>query len=64
MNTRIVLVEPQHEGNIGAVARLMKNFGFSELFLVNPRVQRGAVARSFACHAKNIVRDAVIVSDF
>lgn len=32
----IVLVEPHHPGNIGSVARAMKNFGFSDLRLVNP----------------------------
>jgi TrmH family RNA methyltransferase len=34
---RIVLVEPSHPGNIGAVARAMKNMGLSELVLVRPR---------------------------
>ena len=32
---RIVLVEPQHPGNIGAVARIMANFGIDDLALVN-----------------------------
>lgn len=36
MPTRIVLVEPQHPGNIGAVARAMKNMGLYELHLVRP----------------------------
>ena len=31
---RIVLVEPSHPGNIGAVARAMKNMGLSRLVLV------------------------------
>jgi tRNA/rRNA methyltransferase len=33
----VVLVEPQLGENIGAVARAMANFGFSQLRLVNPR---------------------------
>src|SRR3954454_9797454 len=33
MSIRIVLVEPQHPGNIGAVARAMKNMGLRELRL-------------------------------
>ncbi|WP_372963958.1 tRNA (cytosine(32)/uridine(32)-2'-O)-methyltransferase TrmJ [Marinobacter sp.] len=33
---RIVLVETSHSGNIGAVARAMKNMGLGNLFLVNP----------------------------
>jgi tRNA (cytidine32/uridine32-2'-O)-methyltransferase len=34
---RIVLVEPSHPGNIGAVARAMKNMGLDELVLVRPK---------------------------
>lgn len=33
----IILVEPQTPGNIGAVARVMKNFGFYSLILINPK---------------------------
>jgi TrmH family RNA methyltransferase len=33
---RIVLVETSHPGNIGAVARAMKNMGLTELVLVRP----------------------------
>ena len=36
-NVRIILVEPQHPGNIGAGARAMKNMGFNDLCLVNPK---------------------------
>lgn len=32
----VVLVEPKIEGNIGAVARSMRNFGMDRLVLVNP----------------------------
>lgn len=31
---RIVLVEPQHPGNIGAVARAMANFGLNDLAMI------------------------------
>lgn len=34
---RIVLVNTSHPGNIGAVARAMKNMGLSQLVLVEPR---------------------------
>jgi TrmH family RNA methyltransferase len=34
---RIVLVEPSHPGNVGAVARAMKNMALSELVLVRPK---------------------------
>ena len=32
----VVLVEPQHPGNVGATARAMKNFGLSRLVIVDP----------------------------
>ena len=34
---KIILVEPSHQGNIGAIARSMKNMGFNNLCLVNPK---------------------------
>ena len=36
-NIRIVLVNTSHPGNIGAVARAMKNMGLTRLYLVAPR---------------------------
>ena len=33
----VVLVEPSHPGNIGAVARAMKTMGYMQLRLVNPK---------------------------
>ena len=35
-NIYIILVEPETPGNIGSVARAMKNMGLSNLRLVNP----------------------------
>src|SRR5262245_21441961 len=35
-NRRIVLVRPRDPNNIGAVARAMKNFGFTDLAIVTP----------------------------
>ncbi len=37
MNTRFVLIETSHAGNVGAVARAMKVMGFDDLVLVRPR---------------------------
>lgn len=33
----VVLVEPENAGNVGAITRVMKNFGFSSLILINPK---------------------------
>jgi TrmH family RNA methyltransferase len=35
-NPSIVLVETENSGNIGSVCRIIRNFGFDELLLVNP----------------------------
>lgn len=37
MQTRFILVEPSHAGNVGAVARALKVMGFDDLALVRPR---------------------------
>ncbi len=37
MNTRFILIETSHAGNVGAVARAMKVMGFDDLVLVAPR---------------------------
>jgi tRNA/rRNA methyltransferase len=34
---RFILIEPSHNGNVGAAARAMKTMGFDELVLVHPR---------------------------
>ena len=45
---KIILVETSHPGNIGAVARAMKNMGLHQLVLVNPlcSIDETAFARS------------------
>lgn len=53
----IVLCEPIYEGNIGFAARVMKNFGFSNLTLINPpEIGDEAIARS--SHARDILKSA------
>ena len=47
-NIAIILVNTTHPGNIGGVARAMKNMGLSDLRLVEPKLfpHEDAVARS------------------
>lgn len=54
---RIVLVEPKAQGNVGSVARSMKNFGQTELVLVNPP-ELGDECRGRALHAWDVVTSA------
>ncbi len=53
----VVLVEPKYQGNIGSVARVMKNFGFTKLILVKPPAVEGE-ARAMAMHAQDILEKA------
>lgn len=60
---RVILVEPKNEGNVGAVARAMKNFGATELMLVQP-CPIGDEARKRAMHGVDILAAAKTVPDF
>ena len=61
LDVRVVLVEPLYQGNVGSVTRVMKNFGFSDLVLVNPCKLEGE-ARAMSSHAHDILVIARIVS--
>jgi len=60
-NIRIILYQPLFEINIGYVARNMKNFGLSELYIVSPLARLGRTAQVYSVHADDILKKAVIV---
>ena len=62
MSIRIVLVATTHPGNIGAVARAMKNMGLSDLALVKPRHFPHEDATVRASGATDILENAKVVS--
>ncbi len=63
-SVRIILVEPVGALNVGAVARVMKNFGSRELILVQPRCDwLGEKARQMAVHAAEILAQAQVAPD-
>ncbi len=55
----VILVEPKYEGNVGSVARVMKNFGFNELMLVNPP-PLDKKARAMSMHGRDVLENAKI----
>ncbi len=61
-SVRVVLMKTSHPGNIGAVARAMKNMGFSNLTLVNPKIFPSDVAFQRSSGASNILDKASVVS--
>lgn len=58
-----VLVRPRNPGNLGAVARVMKNFGFSRLALVDPQTEISNESREWACGADDVLHRAKLFSD-
>ncbi|KMQ74201.1 RNA methyltransferase, TrmH family, group 1 [Marinobacter subterrani] len=59
---RIVLVETSHSGNIGAVARAMKNMALGNLWLVNPCTFPDETSYARAAGASDILDRAQVVS--
>lgn len=59
---RVVLIEPRNPLNIGAAARAMLNFGFDQLWLVDPREKAFREAKS-AMGAAEVLERARVVSD-
>ncbi|GFO72043.1 tRNA (cytidine32/uridine32-2'-O)-methyltransferase [Bathymodiolus japonicus methanotrophic gill symbiont] len=55
-----MLVETSHPGNIGAVARAMKNMCMTELYLVAPKIFPSADATSRASGADDILASAIL----
>ncbi|MEX1196263.1 MAG: RNA methyltransferase [Pseudohongiellaceae bacterium] len=62
-NIRVVLVNTSHPGNIGAVARAMKNMGLYHLTLVDPEDFPHDIARFRAVSATDILDNAHVVPD-
>ncbi len=58
---RIVLVEPSHPGNIGAVARAMKNMALDQLVLVKPKQFPHSEAIARASGADDVLANARVV---
>jgi tRNA (cytidine32/uridine32-2'-O)-methyltransferase len=59
----IILVNPSHPGNIGAVARAMKNMGLTHLSLVSPKLFPHHDATARAAGADKILADAKIYEE-
>jgi TrmH family RNA methyltransferase len=60
---RVILVEPKYEGNVGAVARLCRNFEAEELVLVSPP-SFGDEAKERAMHAWDFLANARKVDEW
>ncbi|HWO43242.1 MAG TPA: RNA methyltransferase [Candidatus Eisenbacteria bacterium] len=54
-NIRVVLVRVRGSGNIGSVARAMKNLGLDDLAIVGPARTRSFWARAMAVHGRDVL---------
>ncbi|MBY8990724.1 MAG: TrmJ/YjtD family RNA methyltransferase [Candidatus Lokiarchaeota archaeon] len=58
----VVLVRPEHSGNVGSIARVMKNFNFKNLIIFNPIESKENIfsheSQGFAMHGKEILMSA------
>jgi tRNA/rRNA methyltransferase len=62
-NCRVVLVRPHFAGNLGAAARVMRNFGLRDLVLVEPLADpRDPEARRMSTHGEAILEAARTVA--
>lgn len=57
---RIVIVEPEYEINLGAIARLAGNFSQKRIYLVNPKCEVGFTAKMHAKHAAGLLEEAKV----
>lgn len=58
-NLKIVMVRPRGSGNIGSVARAMKNFGASELAIVGTARTESFWAKAMAVHGRDVLSEAI-----
>jgi tRNA (cytidine32/uridine32-2'-O)-methyltransferase len=59
---KIILINTTHPGNIGAVARAMKNMGFKNLCLVSPKLFPSPEAVARASDAADLLENATVVN--
>ncbi len=63
-NVRVVLINTSHPGNIGSVARAIKNMGMSDLCLVAPKQFPHERAGWRAASAGDVLENATVVDTF
>jgi TrmH family RNA methyltransferase len=54
------MIEPEKAGNIGSIARSMKNFAQDDLWIVNPKTRIDDEAKAYAMHGVDVLTSAKI----
>lgn len=60
---RVVLLRPEHPGNIGSVARAMANMGLSDLCLVAPHEFPSPMATAMAAGADHVLKNVQLAAN-
>ena len=65
MKLRVILVQPQEAGNVGAAARAMKNFGFTDLWIVGEKEKHAVDEKSvwWAMGADDVLENITRVTE-
>jgi tRNA/rRNA methyltransferase len=58
LSIRVIMLEPETGGNIGSVARSMKNFQLNDLWIVNPKTSINSEAKAFAMKGLEVLSSA------
>ena len=66
LEIHIIVIDPKFPGNVGAIARVMKNFDFKNLKIVNSNkiILKNNESYARAKHGKNILEEAEIYNSF
>ena len=63
MDVSVAVVDSETSGNIGTIARAMKNFGFEDLLVVDPpEIEPGGEAYGYAAGARDVLENRRNVS--
>ncbi|MFB6284775.1 MAG: RNA methyltransferase [Halobacteria archaeon] len=63
MNVSVAVVDAETPGNLGAIARSMKNFGFRDLLVVEPpSIEPGGEAYGYAAGARDVLEGRTSIS--
>ncbi len=60
-SVRVILLEPETGGNIGSIARSMRNFQLNDLWIVNPKTSINNEAKAFAMKGIDVLNSGRIV---
>jgi len=59
----VILVEPEYAGNLGFIARVLKNFDGRRLIMVSPKCNIEE-AYIYAAHARDVIESAIILDSY